>query len=165
LILSLHFQQGPNDFRFGFGWGGTKMKIASLPGGRQRPDPWLQQAHSTTWRSKLRSWTSDTVSGSTATSPATRKARVPTKENYQRAYEPWGDQMAENPRHCTRVHIQNVNGFSLDSRSGQFDQFCAILKYRRIYRAVKSTNLTRPRCKSAAFCMTLLRNIRTDRQK
>ena len=36
--------------------------------------------------------------------------------------------MNEKPPHCTRIHIQNVNGFTLDSRGGQFDTFCAIHK-------------------------------------
>ena len=36
--------------------------------------------------------------------------------------------MAQKPEQCTRIYIQNVNGFSLDRRGGQFDHFCAVHK-------------------------------------
>jgi hypothetical protein len=47
----------------------------------------------------------------------------------ERSNDPWGDLMSSaKPPNCTRIHIQSVNGFNLDSRDGQFDQFCAIHK-------------------------------------
>jgi exonuclease III len=99
------------------------MKTAGSPVGRRRSDAWLQQAQ-TTWRSML-SWSSTTSSAPTPTAPTIRRASVLTNEN-QRTNDPWGDQLTEKPSDCTRIHIQNVNGFSLDRRGGQFDQFCSI---------------------------------------
>jgi hypothetical protein len=101
----------------------TSANNADLPNGRQPSVGLLQQAQ-TTWRAML-NWPSNSVSSSPPNVPAARKASVLTTEN-QRTNEPWGDRMNEKPPHCTRIHIQNVNGFSMDSRGGQFDQFCAI---------------------------------------
>ena len=84
---------------------------------------WLQKAQQS-WRSML-SWTSPPQLPTPVSIQQPRNASVLTVQN-QRTNEPWGDLMNEKPKQCTRIHIQNVNGFNLDSRGGQFDYFCAI---------------------------------------
>jgi hypothetical protein len=86
---------------------------------------WLQQAQKS-WRSMI-SWTSTTPSPQSNSGSHRRTASVLTTQN-QRTNESWGDPMNEKPSHCTRIHIQNVNGLTLDSRGGQFDTLCAIHK-------------------------------------
>ena len=74
------------------------------------------------------SWTSDPSPAKPRdTARHARQASALAHAN-QKTNDPWGDTMAEKPSNCTRVHIQNVNGFSLDSRGGQFDQYCATHK-------------------------------------
>ena len=46
-----------------------------------------------------------------------------TVEN-QRANVAWGDPLTEKPDHVTRVYCLNANGFTLDRRGGQFEEFC-----------------------------------------
>ena len=50
-----------------------------------------------------------------------------TSEN-QRVNEAWGDPLTEKPEGVTRVYSLNVNGLSLDSRGGRFDDLCQVTK-------------------------------------
>jgi hypothetical protein len=103
------------------------MSVNNLPSSSKQntATAWLQQAQ-TSWRSML-SWTSTPPNVIPNQRKPTQKVSTLTRSN-QRTNDPWGDVMAEKPSHCTRIHIQNVNGFTLDSRGGQFDDFCAIHK-------------------------------------
>ena len=42
----------------------------------------------------------------------------------QRANIAWGDPLQDKPTSVTRVYVLNANGFSLDRRGGQFEEFC-----------------------------------------
>ena len=46
----------------------------------------------------------------------------------QRANSPWGDILEEKSESTTRVYSLNANGFTLDRRGGQFDEFCKVTK-------------------------------------
>ena len=41
---------------------------------------------------------------------------------------PWGDELQEKGEGIFRVYSQNVNGFRLDRRGGNFDSYCAIMR-------------------------------------
>ena len=86
---------------------------------------WMRKAQQS-WRSMI-SWTSTAVPTNNQPPSTTRKVSVLTVQN-QRQNDPWGDIMQEKPTNCTRIHVQNVNGFTLDNRGGQFDTFCSIHK-------------------------------------
>ena len=93
--------------------------------GPPQTSDWMRKAQQS-WRSMI-SWTSNTVTNNNQPPTTTRKASVLTVQN-QRQNDPWGDIMQEKPPNCTRIHVQNVNGFTLDNRGGQFDTFCSIHK-------------------------------------
>lgn len=40
----------------------------------------------------------------------------------------WGDEMEEKERGVLRIYSQNVNGFTLDRRGGQFGDLCKVLQ-------------------------------------
>ncbi len=46
----------------------------------------------------------------------------------RRSNYPWGDQLVDKDGTTTRVYALNVNGFTLDRRGGQFDEFCKVAK-------------------------------------
>lgn len=73
------------------------------------------------------SWTSSASRPKNKLPQLKRKASVLTNQN-QRSNESWGDQLEAKLPHCIRIHIQNVNGFTLDRRGGQFDLFCSMHK-------------------------------------
>ena len=99
------------------------MTPAASPAREPRPQTWLQQAQQS-WRSMI-SWTSSEFTSEDQPPQPKRKASVLTNQN-QQTNDPWGENLAAKPPNCTRIHIQNVNGFTLDSRGGQFDQYCSI---------------------------------------
>ena len=99
------------------------MTPSPSPAREPKPSSWLQQAQQS-WRSMI-SWTSGDDPSTSNQSQPKRKASVLTTQN-QRSNEPWGDYLAAKPPGFTRIHIQNVNGFTFDSRGGQFDLYCSI---------------------------------------
>jgi exonuclease III len=101
------------------------MTKSNAPVADQDNANWLQTAQQS-WRSMM-SWTSNQVTPNPHPIPQQRNASVLTTQN-QRTNEPWGDHMGEKPPNCTRIHIQNVNGFTLDGRGGQFDHYCTTHK-------------------------------------
>jgi hypothetical protein len=40
----------------------------------------------------------------------------------------WGDELEEKGEDVLKVYVANVNGFLLDRRGGQFDNFCRMIK-------------------------------------
>ena len=52
---------------------------------------------------------------------------VMTQQNL-RTNVAWGDKKTQKEEGILRVYVANVNGFSLDRRGGQYDNFCRILK-------------------------------------
>ena len=101
------------------------MTSLNLPNNRRHSPAWLTQAQQK-WRSMI-SWTSDSSNQTSGRQASVQTNSYLTHQN-QTTNDPWGDLMSEKPSHWTRIHIQNVNDFSLDSRGGQFDQFCTIHK-------------------------------------
>ena len=101
------------------------MTSPNLHNDRRRSPAWLTQAQQK-WRSMI-SWTSDSPNQPSGRQASVRTTSYLTHQN-QATNDPWGDLMSEKPSNSTRIHVQNVNGFSLDSRGGQFDQFCTVHK-------------------------------------
>ena len=97
------------------------MNDSGAPVDHQDPPAWLHQAQES-WRSMIR-WTSNAIAPNSNKSTHSRSVYVMNTEN-QRSNNAWGDQLSEKQPGTTRVYIQNVNGFNLDGRGGQFDQFC-----------------------------------------
>ena len=96
----------------------TSYQLATAPSNQT----WLQQAQ-TQWRSMI-NWTSPQHPGTSTHQPTHQhRSTILTVTNSQ-ANDPWGDNMSEKPKNCTRIHVQNVNGFNLDRRGGQFDHYC-----------------------------------------
>ena len=46
----------------------------------------------------------------------------------QRTNQAWGDVLGVKDDTTTRIYSLNVNGFSLDRRGGQFDEYCRMAK-------------------------------------
>jgi hypothetical protein len=97
----------------------------SEPTDAPRQNTWLQQAQQQ-WRSMI-SWTSPLQASQSLQPQPQRKPSVLTMHN-SHSNDPWGDVLSEKPSHCTRIHVQNVNGFNLDRCGGQFDHYCATHK-------------------------------------
>ena len=62
-----------------------------------------------------------------ATSNPVNREIVLTADN-MRMNTFWGDELEEKGENVLRVYVANVNGFSLDRRGGQYDNFCRTIK-------------------------------------
>ena len=71
------------------------------------------------------SWTSPQHSTAHHNKPVSRRKQSILTVQNTKANDPWGDILSKKPPNCTRIHVQNVNGFTLDRRGGQFDHYCA----------------------------------------
>jgi hypothetical protein len=49
-------------------------------------------------------------------------------EQNSRTNHAWGDELSEKEEGLVRVYATNLNGFSLDRRGGQYDNFCRTIK-------------------------------------
>jgi hypothetical protein len=56
------------------------------------------------------------------------KSRDFLSADNQRLNRYWGDELQEKGDGTFRVYASNVNGFTMDRRGGQFDEYCSVLK-------------------------------------
>ena len=62
--------------------------------------------------------------GTNSSRPSNGTRSVQLSAANQRANIAWGDPLQDKPTGVTRVYVLNANGFTLDRRGGQFEEFC-----------------------------------------
>ena len=99
--------------------------ISSLgnPNEQQTEDPNLLRLHTA-----QAEWNNLFTSRSVRHEGAGVNRSIVLTETNRRSKYSWGDQLVDKVGTTTRVYALNVNGFTLDRRGGQFDEFCKVAK-------------------------------------